>query len=90
MVKNEFISTLNLKKKILNRLKPYLYLLKTLCKTVLKTFSVHCFYPGTGFKIIDFYPDLTPLCVSWDFNFDFNFDIYQLIKLLNSMDSGYS
>ena len=73
MVKNEFISTLNLKKNILNRLKPYLYLLKTLCKTVLKTFSVHCFYPGTGFKIIDFYPDLTPLCVSWEDDFRFQF-----------------
>ena len=37
--------------------------MKTLFKTVLKTFSVHGFYPGSGLKIIDFYSDLTLLCV---------------------------
>ena len=31
----------------------------------MKTFLVHGFYPDSGLKIIDFYPDLTPLCVSW-------------------------
>ena len=47
----------------LSRLKSLSF--KTLCKNVVITFSVQEFYPGLGFNLKDFFPDLTLLCVCW-------------------------